>query len=242
MKPILIMKTGQTVKSVPVEMGDFEHWIIEGMDLPVEQFRVVSVFKGEQLPELSEISALVITGSAAMLTDNNDWSNYSSRYIQQAVKQNIPVLGICFGHQLIAKALGGKVDFHPAGREIGTTVVSLSKEGQQDPLFKNLKNQFYVQVSHSQSVIELPDQAEILASNDFESHHSLRYGENVWGVQFHPEFSAAVMKAYVTERNQDLTAEGLSVEGLLSTISETSRAKSVLLNFAHIVLAKGLVV
>lgn len=238
LKLILIIKAGKKVSSIPDDAGDFEDWLMTGMDLPAERFNVVNVYLDEALPSFESICAIIITGSAAMISDHDDWSERSAAYIKQAVERKIPVLGICYGHQLLAHALGGKVDFHPAGREIGSTFITLSALGLVDPLFKGFSEHFLVNVSHSQTVITLPAQATILGSNDFECHHAVRYSENAWGVQFHPEFNAATMLAYITERKQDLSNEGLNVEQLQIEVKETPEAEKLLLNFLNIVRVK----
>src|SRR5690606_3562878 len=71
----------------------------------------------------------------------------------------------------------------------------------QDPLLNILPERFKAQVTHAQSVKRLPPDATLLAGNDLEPHHAFRIGERTWGVQFHPEFSAEVMRAYIEETN-----------------------------------------
>jgi GMP synthase (glutamine-hydrolysing) len=234
LKPILIIKTGSTLNSVPRERGDFEHWIIAAMRLPAAQFVVCDVMAGEQLPSADQISGIVITGSAAMVTDKHAWSEYTGAFLRAAADGELPVLGICYGHQLLAHALGGAVDYHPNGREIGTTGVLLTAAGKTDPLFAELPPEFPVNVSHKQTVTRLPAGAEILAANDFEPHHAVRFSKNMWGVQFHPEFAADIMQIYLAEREPVLLAEGLNVAALQAKVTLTPVAESLLLRFANL--------
>lgn len=234
MKPLLIIKTGKTVKRVPPEAGDFEHWIATGLALDTgHQALTRAVYSGEELPHPDTVSAVVITGSAAMVSERLTWSEYVAGWLRASARQRVPVLGICYGHQLLAHALGGRVDFHPQGREMGTTHISKTAAAINDPLFADLPPVFKVHVTHRQSVLQLPPGAEVLAGNDFEPHHAVRFNDNMWGVQFHPEFSADVMLHYLEEREADLLREGLDVASMRSQVESTPAANQLLANFGR---------
>ncbi|MFT3759978.1 MAG: hypothetical protein QM748_14390 [Thauera sp.] len=92
---------------------------------------------------------------------------------------------------------GAGFDYHPAGLEIGTHAIHLTPEGRQDPLFATLPASFPAQLVHRQSALILPPGASVLAHNAHEPHQAFRIGRCAWGVQFHPEFSAAAMQGYL---------------------------------------------
>jgi GMP synthase (glutamine-hydrolysing) len=232
LKPLLIIKTGKTVTSIPREKGDFEQWITAALQFTQDKVSVCNVLNGDQLPAHDEIAGVVITGSAAMVTERLPWSEYTAGWLRELEDSTTPVLGICYGHQLLAHALGGQVDFHPKGREIGTTCVTLTDTGGSDPLCQGLERNFAAHVSHMQSVTKLPEGASILASNSFEPHQAVRYRSNIWGVQFHPEFSEEVMLAYLKERAPSLQQEGFDVDALLHGVAPTPGAVQLLRNFA----------
>lgn len=237
MKPILILKTGETIPAIADAMGDFEDWIIVGSGLKANKFITVRVHLDEALPLLDEISAIVITGSPAMVTEELAWIKRSEQYVVDAVGLEMPVLGICFGHQLIAQALGGKVDWHPLGREIGTTKVQLSKNTSKDILFADLSAEIPVHVSHMQTVTELPQGSIILGGNDFDPHHAVYFAKNVWGLQFHPEFDEHIMAAYIRERFEAIEGEGLDAGALLAQVGPAQDSLKILVSFA--LLAQG---
>ncbi len=235
MKPILIIKTGSPVKKALSQSGDFDAWIIACTEAISSEFIVVEVCEGESLPELKDISGVIITGSPAMVTDKLDWSENSASWLREAVTAKTPVLGICYGHQLLAHALGGRVDYNPKGRQIGTKNISLQTEASNDELFADLGSSFLAHVSHMQSVIELPEGSAILACNHYDRHCAVRFSDRAWGVQFHPEFDEHVMLAYFDERKSQLQEEGLDVDVLLAEIQATPVARKLLTDFYRLI-------
>jgi GMP synthase (glutamine-hydrolysing) len=156
----------------------------------------------------------------------------SAVYLRLLYQQQKPILGVCYGHQLLAWAFGGVVGFHPNGREIGTIDIELTLEAASDVLFAKMPKQFSAQASHQQSVLSLPDGAVLLAKNSFDAHHAFRLGSSTWGVQFHPEFSAHVMSTYICERRDDIAREGFNVEELLARVDSTPVSASLLQQFS----------
>ncbi|MDY6983970.1 MAG: glutamine amidotransferase, partial [Pseudomonadota bacterium] len=189
MKKLLIIKTGYAIKGVPPELGDFEHWTAQAAGLPFEHCSTVAVIDGEQLPAPSTCRGVVITGSAAMVSERLPWSEYTAKWLLQAIQYGVPILGICYGHQLLAHALGGVVDYHPRGREMGTKRIHRAPAAAHDELFSVLPDAFDAHVTHMQSVLRVPPGSDVLAWNSFEAHHAVRFGARVWGLQFHPEFT-----------------------------------------------------
>jgi GMP synthase (glutamine-hydrolysing) len=234
MKRLLIIKTGSAIKGIAPGMLDFEQWTASAAGIQLERCHTVTVIDGEHLPEPAQCSGVVITGSAAMVSDRHPWSEYSAQWLLQAIAAKVPVLGICYGHQLLAQALGGVVGYHPRGREMGTKVIHRAPAALQDELFNILPEQFPAHVTHMQSVLQLPNGAEVLAWNSFEAHHGVRFAPRVWGVQFHPEFSAEAMSQYLHIRSAALHEEGMDVDALHRAVSDTAAARQLLQRFARL--------
>jgi len=230
---ITLIKTGSTIPEIRQQHGDFEKWFADG--LGVSSVQQVDVFRGQPLPALEETAGIVITGSAAMVSHREDWSEETAQWLKQAVQAGLPVLGVCYGHQLLAHALGGKVGPNPKGRQIGTVLTKLLDSATSDPLLDHLPLEFPSQTSHSESVLELPPNAVRLATSPLDDNFAIRFSEKVWGVQYHPEFSGPIMSKYINFRSDALREEGLDPEELLAKVTESEQASSVLQKFADLV-------
>lgn len=232
-KPIMIIKTGSTIPELCAQKGDFEDWIASGLgnNLPIQ---VIDVKNGATLPDADLFSAVVITGSHHMVTECLPWSEAAAGWLAQAVRQGMFVLGICYGHQLLAHALGGEVDDNPGGSEYGCTMIHLHPAACQDPLFSQMPNEFLAQVCHKQSVLKAPPGAIVLAYSSKDNCQAFVM-DNAWGVQFHPEFDAEVMRLYLRQFRQVLIDEGQEPEALLEGVGETPISTSLLGKFAHLV-------
>lgn len=230
---ITLIKTGNAIPKIARQYGDFEAWFAAG--LGVAGLQQVDVFSDQPLPDLESIIGIVITGSAAMVSHREEWSEKAAMWLQHAVRAGLPVLGVCYGHQLLAHALGGKVGPNPNGRQIGTVTVTMLDSARADPLMGSLPLQFPAQVSHSESVLELPFDATRLATSPRDENFVIRFSEKAWGVQFHPEFSATLISEYIAYRSKAIRGEGLDPDQLLAGVKVTKEANSILQKFAEII-------
>ncbi len=236
--PILVLKTGSTHASIRERLGDFEDWIAAGLRAGGAEVVVHDATAGDAPPPAhGTVAGVVITGSHAMVSEREAWSEALVPWLQAAVATGLPTLGICYGHQLLAHALGGEVTHHPEGVEIGTVTVEQHAAAASDPLLGGLPETFPAQAVHWQSVRRLPPGAVLLAGSAHESHHAFRIGERAWGVQFHPEFSDTALRAYLDGLGDLLADEGLDAAGIAARLQPTPDAASVLPRFARLALA-----
>lgn len=235
MKPVVIAKMGTAIEPVRERRGDYETWIAPALALERASVEVVSVFEGERLPEPSDCAGVVVTGSSAMVSERAPWSEAAAAWLADAASARVPVLGICYGHQLLAHALGGVVADNPNGREIGTVEARLLGAAAVDPLLGGCREPALVQTTHVQSVLALPRGARLLARTPQDPHHAFRIddarGAVAWGVQFHPEFDADVMRGYLEARRAVLAEEGIDADGKLAEVAPTPRGAAVLERF-----------
>jgi GMP synthase (glutamine-hydrolysing) len=234
MDPLLIVKTGSTFASLASERGDFEDWIGAGMGLDRNRATVIAVFEGEELPDPERFAGVVVTGSSAMVSDREAWSESTAAWLRGAVRCTTPVLGICYGHQLLAHALGGRVGPNPRGRQIGTVRVRLAEKAENDALLAGFGGSLRAHTTHSEAVLELPDAAVCLGSSAGDPNTAFSFGSAAWGVQFHPEFDAYVMRRYIEERRGLLTAENIDADVQLAAVEECPDGATLLRRFAEL--------
>ena len=160
--------------------------------------------------ELQHTDCIIITGSRASCYDDASWIQELHEVVKAIHARGIPTLGICFGHQLIARALGGVV--RPSGLyEEGYCEITLSSDAEKHLLFQGLPKNIYVYQSHGDVVTMMPPTGWTLALNDF-CLQAYAVGSFVC-VQFHPEITPAVAKIMA---NRD----GQNVEQLLQRIPD----------------------
>ena len=230
MTNILLIKMGDTFEGLQKTHGDFEDMIKACLKETPSSIHVYDARTSDAQPNLDDFHGVIVTGSHSMVTECEPWSEALLPYIRSMQAKNIPVFGICYGHQLIAKALGGEVGFHPKGPEPGSVEVSLTQAGKTDSLLGSAPEQFKVNVAHLQSVLTLPPEATLLAANDFEPHHAFRVG-NIWAVQFHPEFTREITQYYVDEIADLIKDQGQDPEQVSNACENTMESRELLIQF-----------
>jgi len=231
MEKIFIIKVGSTFEEIVQEYGDMEDWISNYIDDP--DIYVVDIQKNDSLPKIEECKGVIITGSHTMVTQEFSWSLTIEKFIHTLYENNIPLLGICYGHQLIAKSLGGEVDYNENGMELGCVSIQTQEEAQNDLIFKNLPKSFDVFTVHAQSIVRLPPKAINLAFNDFENTHAFKIEPCTWGVQFHPEFDENIMKSYIYETSKMKDADEFYKSSLINKVKQTIDSNKIISLFVN---------
>lgn len=211
--PILIVKSGSTHPDIVRTDGDYDAWFRRSLPDGASRCTVVSAYLGESLPDPRAFGGVILTGSPASVRDEAPWMAMLGRWALAADERGVPVLGVCFGHQLLGEALGGRVERHPQGFERGSITVTLTDEGRADPLFAEVSQEPEFLAVHEDQLVELPPGATLLAGNAHSPVQAFRAGRQLRGVQFHPEFEADVIARLFAARG--VTAEKLraSVDG-----------------------------
>ena len=189
MKKLLLLKPGVT--SSRAVLGDYEVWFARACG--EVGLRPVEVHAGELPPPIAGFDGVIMTGSPLSVTTPTDWMRRSAEYLAEAAEQGKPVLGVCFGHQLLAWHRGAVIAKNPKGRELGTVWVQLTEQGRRSPLFQTFPAHFEVQATHDDMVMEGGD-LELLAFNEHCGVQAFSRGARTFGVQFHPEMNATSIR------------------------------------------------
>jgi GMP synthase-like glutamine amidotransferase len=197
---IAILKTGHPPGALAESFGSYPDMFERLLAAPGRAFTVVDATG--PLPEPGGFDAYVVTGSSAGVYDPLPWIEPLKAHLQ-AERGRTPMVGVCFGHQVMAEAFGGKVIKSPKGRGIGLQTYEVEAAASwTDPVAR-----FSVPVSHGDQVVEPPPGAAVLAGSDFCPYAMLAYGEDAFTIQPHPEFEPAFATALIQERWEAADAE-----------------------------------
>lgn len=189
--------------------------LLQGIE-PELTFQVWRCHELELPSATTEADAWLITGSRHGVNDDLPWLPGLSEFLTQAQQAGQPVVGICFGHQLVAKVFGGQVRKHPGGWGIG---VSVNQMHQRQPWMLPWTPVLRALVSHADQVNVLPNDATVLASSNFCPFYAIQIHDNVLGIQGHPEFSKGYARDLMLKRKGTIPAE--RIESALRSLDES---------------------
>jgi GMP synthase (glutamine-hydrolysing) len=233
---IVILVTGNTIPSLRTHRGgDYDRWIRETTgDAWPGDWLSHDVRSLAPLPRSRDAAGFIITGSSSSVTERAPWMLRVEELVREIASADTPLFGICFGHQLIAQALGGDVQRNPLGREIGLMRVDRVAD---DPLFAGMPRAFDIHGTHVDAVVKLPPGAELLATTPRDPHAAFRVGRAVRAVQFHPEFDAHAMRGYLSTRADILRKEDIDPAASLAAVQGETRGREIMGNFARLAAA-----
>ena len=223
---ITILSCGPGLEDIVSQYGHSSEWIPSIINNPTIDYNIKKVYLDNNF-SLDKCDGYIITGSKYSVYDSLDWIKHLKDYVKSIINNNFSILGICFGHQLIADCLGGTVCKNQLGWELGSYNIKLTNYGIDNTLFKGIDNNDIVYESHQDVVSELPDGAVKLAYTN-KGVQAFQYKNNIFGVQFHPEFSYGI-----TRKLMDLRInKGIDVDS--DILAESINSKKVLTNYIEI--------
>ncbi|WP_299073853.1 GMP synthase [uncultured Paraglaciecola sp.] len=188
------------------EFGDYPDMftgLLQQIDYQLEIVYISAI--NRELPEdIYTCDAYMTSGSRHGANDEQLWIRELEAFISKLYAAGIGFVGICFGHQLIATALGGRVEKSPKGWGIG---IAGSQIVAKQSWMITSKNEINLVVSHQDQICELPPQSQVLMSSDFCPYSMIQVGEHFIGLQGHPEFSRQYSYALMDSRRDRISAE-----------------------------------
>lgn len=192
-----ILQTGMAPDVLKDELGDYPDMfarLLAGQGFHFETYKVVD---GQFPTSVHDCDGWLITGSRHGAYEDHPWIPPLEEFIRHAYWAHVPLVGVCFGHQIVAQAMGGKVERFPQGWAIGAT--------DYDFAGKTMR----LNAWHRDQVTEVPPMAEVIASNDFCANAALLYGDRALTVQAHPEFRPEFVDGLMDTRGKGLVPDDL---------------------------------
>ena len=190
-----ILITGHTPDRLANEFGSYGDMFENLLQDETFTFEQYTVLEGD-FPELNACDGYVITGSKFGVYDCLGWIQRLEEFIRNCFKKDIPIAGFCFGHQIMAQAMGGVVEKFSGGWDVGHKTYNLNWEAKSGSVS--------VMAWHQDQVIKKPKDARLIASSNFCKIAGLKYGKTGLSLQSHPEYNSAFLKGLMRERGASL--------------------------------------
>lgn len=228
-----ILRTDAVRPELKPEYGEYPDMFIALLQHsdPNLEYAVYDVELGEYPVDIDEVDAYLITGSKSSVYEDKPWIIELMEFVRELNRRHKKLLGFCFGHQLVAQALGGKTERSAKGWGVGlhthrfTTVPSWHDQGDVD---------LNILVSHQDQVVAVPDSARVLAGSEFCENAVCQIGDHILTFQGHPEFVPQYSRELLSIRRERI-GEAAYAAGVssLSGIAQGQRVGSWVLNFLY---------
>jgi len=190
-----ILQTGLAPEALSDTMGDYPDMFARLLDGQGFTFRTFRVVEGEFPSDVHDCDGWLITGSRHGVYEDHPWIPPLEQFIRDAFAARVPVVGICFGHQIVAQAMGGKVERYDGGWAVGATEYDFSGE------------KLVLNAWHRDQVTRAPESARVIATNDFCANAALLYDDRAFTVQAHPEFRPEFVDGLMKTRGKGLVPD-----------------------------------
>jgi GMP synthase-like glutamine amidotransferase len=208
-----ILQTGESPDALRADMGDYPDFFETLLADRGLTFRRWAVLRNDFPSDIHDCDGWLITGSRFGAYEDHAWIPPLEDFIRTAYAAHVPVVGVCFGHQIIAQAMGGKVEKFKGGWTVGPTDYDFDGE------------KFTLNAWHQDQVVEVPDSAKVVARTDFCENAALLYDDRMFTVQPHPEFQNGFVEGLINARGRGLVPDPLldSAIGRLDTVPDSPK-------------------
>lgn len=195
-----ILQTGLAPENLAPQMGDYPDMFARLLDGNGFTFKTFRVVEGELPASVKDCDGWLITGSRHGVYEDHPWIPPLEQFIRDAFAARVPVVGICFGHQIIAQAMGGKVERYEGGWAVGATEYDFDGD------------RIVLNAWHRDQVTKAPDGAKVVGTNEFCTNAALLYDDRAFTVQAHPEFRPEFVDGLMKTRGKGLVPDTLMAE------------------------------
>jgi GMP synthase-like glutamine amidotransferase len=192
-KRFAVLQAGTANPRARERLGDCGEMFISLLSEPGEVWDVYDVENGIFPQDLSAHDGFVITGSRHSVYENRPWIEQLLELVREIHRRAIRLVGVCFGHQAIALALGGKVELNPKGWDIGLIELSLTEAASGLRSFREVSSPTGILASHMDTVTRLPEGAVHLAFSRRTEYEMYTHGDSILSLQGHPEYDREVI-------------------------------------------------
>lgn len=212
------------------------------ISVPQENFIRLDVFQDEIDPKhLDEVDAVIFAGTGHYFSGGGHPETLPSliEMAKQARAKRMPILGIGYGHEVLAMAFGGEVVQDPSLKEIGTIDLTLTKHGTIDPVFSKMPEKLKVQIGHNHSVRKLPEGAVDLVMSAKACCDAFTFpGESIYAMQFHPELDHSDMVIRLNFYQKKYFDQTEALADVINGLKHSPDASKILEHFFQEVVCK----
>lgn len=209
-----ILQTGHSPDNMIAEFGDYGALFAQLLDGHGLTFKVFSVVDGIFPDSIDDAQGWLITGSRYGAYEDHDWIAPLEEFLRTAYAAKVPIVGICFGHQILAQALGGKVEKYKGGWMVGPTEYQMNGD------------KVTLNAWHQDQVIERPQGAKVIGSTPNCENAMLIYGDTALTIQPHPEMSPQFVKGLVEGRGRGKVPDVL-LDQALERLNEPTAHRAI---------------
>jgi len=229
------------IRTNEVSLWQEREWFAQRCAVPPERLASINLVEHPAIrwEDVQEFDAVFVGGAGAHTAfEDHPFTDRLQEVVQRLIEEDRPFFGSCWGHQFLARVLGGSVVTDPSAEEVGTFDIELTPEGRNDPLFSGLPPVFPAQLGHHDRIGHLPPDLVELARSDRCPYQAVRIpGKPVYGTQFHPEMTHEQLRERLDVYRDAYLPDSGDHETLLQSLRPSPEAGALLRRFVELYVA-----